>query len=71
MIRAFKLNWKLYLIEAWALGMFMISAILFTMLFEHPSFYFKTAISLYGLDDYWFAYLSFSVWSVCWFIGTS
>ncbi len=45
MIRAFKLNWKLYLIEAWALGMFMISAILFTMLFEHPSFYFKTAIS--------------------------
>jgi aquaporin Z len=45
MIRVFKLNWKLYLIEAWALGMFMISAILFTMLFEHPSFYFKTAIS--------------------------
>ncbi len=45
MIGVLKLNWKLYFIEAWALGMFMISAILFTILLEHPFFYFKTAIA--------------------------
>lgn len=37
MIEALKTNWKKYLIEAWALGMFMVSAIAFTILFEHPS----------------------------------
>jgi len=30
-------NWPEYLIEAWALGTFMISACVFTILFEHPS----------------------------------
>lgn len=36
MLTAFKQNWRTYLIEAWALGMFMISACLFTILLEHP-----------------------------------
>lgn len=37
MITAFKINWRIYLIEAWALGMFMISAVFFTILIEHPA----------------------------------
>ncbi len=37
-------NWKIYFIEAWALGMFMISASLFVVLFEHPNFYINTII---------------------------
>ncbi len=32
-----KKNWRLYLIEAWALGMFMLSACFFTILIEHPA----------------------------------
>lgn len=32
----FKRRYSLYLIEAWGLGMFMLSACLFTILFEHP-----------------------------------
>ncbi len=36
MIRALEQHWPEYLIEAWALGMFMISAALFTALLEHP-----------------------------------
>ena len=38
MIEALKINWKVYLIEAWALGMFMLSACAFVILFEHPYF---------------------------------
>lgn len=38
------MNWKSYLIEAWALGMFMISASLFVILFEHPAFHINTII---------------------------
>jgi aquaporin Z len=37
MLNSLKQNYKIYLIEAWALGMFMISAALFTILIEHPS----------------------------------
>lgn len=37
MITAFKINWRIYLIEAWALGMFMFSAVFFTILIEHPA----------------------------------
>jgi len=44
MIRALRLNWRLYLIEAWALGMFMLSAVVFTILIEHPSFPIRTLI---------------------------
>jgi aquaporin Z len=33
---ALRQHWPEYLIEAWALGMFMISAALFTALLEHP-----------------------------------
>jgi aquaporin Z len=33
---ALRLHWPEYLIEAWALGMFMISAGVFTVLFEYP-----------------------------------
>ena len=32
----FVTNYSLYLIEAWGLGLFMISASLFTILFQHP-----------------------------------
>jgi len=41
---AIKINWKAYGIEAWALGMFMISASCFVILFEHPSFHVNTLI---------------------------
>jgi aquaporin Z len=37
MFPALRQHWPEYLIEAWALGMFMISAVLFTALLEHPS----------------------------------
>jgi aquaporin Z len=36
MLAALRKNWPEYLIEAWALGVFMISAGLFTTLFESP-----------------------------------
>lgn len=38
MIAALRLRWREYLIEAWALGMFMASAAFFTILLEHPRF---------------------------------
>lgn len=38
MITALRLHWREYLIEAWALGMFMASAAFFTILLEHPRF---------------------------------
>ena len=37
MISVFKTNWRVYVIEAWALGMFMISAVFFTILIENPA----------------------------------
>ena len=40
-----KKNWKIYLIEAWALGMFMVSTCLFTILIEHPDFGVREAIN--------------------------
>jgi aquaporin Z len=36
MLYYFKKNWRIYLIEAWALAMFMISASLFTVFIFHP-----------------------------------
>ena len=36
MLATLRQHWPEYLIEAWALGMFMISAVLFTALLEHP-----------------------------------
>ena len=45
MIATLRRNWSLYLIEGWALGMFMISATLFTILIEHPALPVLTAIS--------------------------
>lgn len=36
MIPALKNNWQNYLIEAWALGMFMVSACFFTIALEYP-----------------------------------
>ncbi len=36
-ITIFQKNWRTYLIEAWALGMFMVSASLFVILTEHSS----------------------------------
>ncbi len=41
MWKLFKSRWKLYLIEAWALGMFMMATCLFAILFEHPDFYIR------------------------------
>lgn len=38
MITALKKHWRIYLMEAWALGMFMISASFFVLLIEHPNF---------------------------------
>jgi aquaporin Z len=38
-------NWRLYLIEAWALGTFMISASLVVIFIEHPAFPVRAAIS--------------------------
>ena len=37
-------HWPEYLIEGWALGTFMVSAALCTMLFEHPSSPVRAAI---------------------------
>ncbi len=45
MIAAFKINWRIYLIEAWALGMFMISAVFFTILIEHPAMMVRSFIT--------------------------
>ncbi len=45
MLSALKKNWSLYLIEAWGLGMFMMSAALFVILIEHPSFPIRGAIA--------------------------
>ncbi len=44
MLEALNKNWRLYLIEAWALGMFMISAALFVILIEHPALPVRSAI---------------------------
>lgn len=44
MVKALKKNWPVYLIEAWGLGMFMISAALFVILIEHPDLPIRTAI---------------------------
>jgi aquaporin Z len=38
-------NWKSYFIEGWALGMFMVSASFFVVVFEHPDFYVKAFIT--------------------------
>lgn len=37
MIDTLKINWRIYLMEAWGLGTFMVSAVLFTILIEHPA----------------------------------
>jgi aquaporin Z len=42
---AFLKNWRLYVIEAWALGMFMISATFFVVLLYHPFFSFNKNIA--------------------------
>ncbi|HMN90522.1 MAG TPA: aquaporin [Saprospiraceae bacterium] len=44
MIKALRQNWRIYLIEAWALGMFMLSAAFFTILIEHPDLPVRAAI---------------------------
>ena len=40
----FLTNYPLYLIEAWGLGLFMISASLFTILFQHPDLHLVSII---------------------------
>ncbi|GET24386.1 MIP/aquaporin family protein [Prolixibacter sp. NT017] len=37
-------NWRTYLIEAWALGMFMVSASLFVILVEHPALPYRNLV---------------------------
>lgn len=44
MLQCFNQNWKIYLIEAWALGVFMISASLVVIFIEHPDFPIRTLI---------------------------
>ena len=36
MFERLRKNWALYLIEAWGLGVFMVSACIFATLLEHP-----------------------------------
>jgi len=36
LLKVFYQHWRIYLMEAWALGMFMMSASFFVILFEHP-----------------------------------
>src|SRR5271156_3303458 len=43
--RALREHWPEYLIEGWALGMFMISASLFTIWFEQPDMPLRHAIA--------------------------
>jgi len=47
--RSLRAHWPEYLIEAWALGMFMISAGVFTLLFEYPGSPLQQAIASPGL----------------------
>jgi aquaporin Z len=44
MLKAFFVHWRLYLIEAWALGMFMVAAVFIVVLLYHPFFSFNAAI---------------------------
>jgi aquaporin Z len=44
LIKFFQNNWRTYLIEAWALGMFMVSASLFVILVEHPALPIKNMV---------------------------
>jgi aquaporin Z len=44
MLNALKKNWTVYLIEAWGLGLFMIAAVGFVILIEHPSLPIRTAV---------------------------
>ncbi|MDX1907068.1 MAG: aquaporin [Bacteroidia bacterium] len=37
MLKAWQTNWRSYLIEGWALGMFMVSAVLVVILMDHPA----------------------------------
>ncbi|OIP84919.1 MAG: hypothetical protein AUK44_00925 [Porphyromonadaceae bacterium CG2_30_38_12] len=45
LFKVFNLHWQIYLIEAWALGMFMISASAFVIFIEHPHFLFSEWVS--------------------------
>ncbi len=38
-------NWRLYLIEVWALGMFMVVASLVVIMVEHPAFPVRAVIA--------------------------
>jgi aquaporin Z len=44
MLSILRKNWSLYLIEAWALGVFMLSASLVVIVVEHPAFPVRDAI---------------------------
>ncbi len=44
MVAANSIQWKSYLIGAWALGTYIISASSFVILFEHPAFQVNTLI---------------------------
>lgn len=44
MLEAIRRHWPEYLIEAWALGMFMLSAGVVTVLVEHPDFPIRSAV---------------------------
>jgi len=49
MLDRFMTNWKIYLLEAWGLGTFMVSAVLFTILIEHPDLPIRQALTDQGL----------------------
>ncbi len=41
MVRTFKAHWPEYLMEAWGLGTFMVSAVFFTIIVEHPDLWIR------------------------------
>jgi len=49
MLNSFKAHWRVYLMEAWGLGTFMVSAVLFTILVEHPDLPVRQTLEAQGL----------------------
>ena len=43
MLDSFKKHWPEYLMEAWGLGVFMVSAVVFTIFLEHPVLIYRMA----------------------------
>lgn len=53
MFQYLKKNWRIYLIESWALGTFMISAAVFVILIEHPALPVRALIDSMWIRRLW------------------